>query len=129
MRRSSSHSQQCQLLGCARLIAATVTIVDNEPTVTITAADANATEGADTGTFVFTRVGNTAGNLVVNFTKTGTATNGTRLHEHCQLGHDPQRSGHRHGYVTATDDATVEGNETVILTVSLQCELLRRYTQ
>src|SRR5262249_15246129 len=59
---------------------ATVNILDNEPTVTIVATDASAAEvetGADTGTFTVTRTGGTTtADLTVNFTITGTATNG-----------------------------------------------------
>jgi hypothetical protein len=57
--------------------AATVTIADHLPVVTLAAPDPTATEGADTGSFVVTRQGPTNFNLTVNFTRAGTATNGT----------------------------------------------------
>src|SRR4029079_1787781 len=57
--------------------SATVTIADNEPIVTISASDPSATETAgNTGTFTITRT-TTSGSLVVNFAKSGTATNST----------------------------------------------------
>lgn len=57
----------------------TVTIIDNDlATVTISATDPNAGEaGPDTGLFTITRNGSTTSQLTVNFTVSGTATNGT----------------------------------------------------
>ncbi len=52
---------------------ATVEIDDNEPVVTIVATDAEASEDGDTGTFTITRTGNTTGDLVVNFKRSGNA--------------------------------------------------------
>src|SRR6185503_19235649 len=47
-------------------------------TVSVTASDASASEGGDTGTFLFTRTGgDTAEALDVKYTLGGTATNGT----------------------------------------------------
>jgi len=62
--------------------SATVTLVSNVvitlPTVTVTATDANASRvGLDPGTFTVTRNGSTSGALTVNYSLTGTATNGT----------------------------------------------------
>src|SRR5690606_4811969 len=56
---------------------AIATIADT-PVVTVTATDQDASEvGPDPGTFVVTRTGSTAAALTVNFTRTGTAVNGT----------------------------------------------------
>ena len=58
---------------------ASVTIVDNDPpSVTIDATDPDAAEvGGDSGTFTISRTGPTTGSLTVNYTITGSATNGT----------------------------------------------------
>src|SRR5262249_15605327 len=59
--------------------SATVTILDDEPTVTVVATDATAAEdvtGSDPATFTVTRTGATTAELTVNFTVGGTATNG-----------------------------------------------------
>ena len=54
---------------------ATVTITDNDslPSVTISASDANASEGGpDTGTFTVSRTGSTSSPLTVNYSMGGT---------------------------------------------------------
>jgi uncharacterized membrane protein YciS (DUF1049 family) len=55
---------------------ATVTIADDEPTISITASDSQAGEPANTGTFTISRTGSTANALTVYFTRGGTATIG-----------------------------------------------------
>jgi len=56
----------------------TFTITDDDtPVVTITASDATATEGGDTGAFTISRTGPTTAALSVSFSRTGTATSGT----------------------------------------------------
>jgi hypothetical protein len=68
--------------------SATVNIADNEtPFVTIAATDASAAETAtgvtaNPGTFTLTRLGNLASALTVNYTVTGSATNGTDYTSH-----------------------------------------------
>lgn len=57
--------------------AATLNILDNDAQVVSVAKTVDTTEGADNGTFVFTRVGNLGGSLAVNYTVSGTATSGT----------------------------------------------------
>ena len=69
-------SNQRQLLRQRTLNSATVTIADNEPIVTVAATDNSAKEGVDNGVFTMTRT-TTSGALTVNYTITGTATNGT----------------------------------------------------
>ena len=50
---------------------------DDTPLVSIFATDPTANEAGDTGTFTISRTGPTTGALVVNFTRSGTATSGT----------------------------------------------------
>jgi len=59
--------------------AATVTIAENDvlPTVSIVATQATATETGTTGVVTLTRTGSLTSALVVSFTLTGTAANGT----------------------------------------------------
>src|SRR5260221_566956 len=62
--------------------SATVTIADNDqpppplPIVTVVAADVNASEFGDIGTFTITRTGSTGGSLTVNYGLGGAAQNG-----------------------------------------------------
>jgi len=61
---------------------ATIDLTDNEPVVTIVATDGSASEDVvnnvvDTGTFTITRVGDTTGDLLVRFSRTGNARFGT----------------------------------------------------
>ena len=102
--------------------SATVTIADNDgslPTVTVSATDPNASEaGPDAGIFTVTRSGSTSGALTVNYTVSGTASAGgdyTALAGSVNLA-----SGAASATITVTpiDDATVEGNETVTVTLS-----------
>jgi hypothetical protein len=97
---------------------ATVTIADNEPTVTVSATDADAAEaGTDPGTFTITR-SNTNGNLVVNYTVGGTATSAS---DYSALsGSVTIASGQTSATVTVTpiNDAAVDPSETVILSLS-----------
>src|SRR5256885_4435845 len=68
----------------------TLTIPDNDsappplPTVTVSASDANASESGDTGAFTLTRTGSTASALTVNYSLSGSASNGS---DYQQLGH------------------------------------------
>ena len=93
------------------------------PTVTIAAQDASAAEaGSDTGTFRISRTGDTTNALTVNYaiaTGSGQATNGTD--------YTPTLTGSAtiaigQAFVdisiTPVDDAAVEGNETVTITLS-----------
>jgi hypothetical protein len=97
---------------------ATVTIADNEPTVSVTATDAAASEqGPDTGMFRITRPTPGAADLAVSYTLTGTAKNGT---DYVLLsGKATIPAGQTAAFVTVTplDDSAVEAPETVILTL------------
>ena len=100
--------------------AATVTIADDDlPTVTVSATDAAASEpGTNTGTYTFTRSGNTSAALTVNFAMSGTATNGT---DYGTLGPSvtfPIGAANATVTLTPTNDAVFEGSETAILTLS-----------
>jgi hypothetical protein len=103
---------------------ASVRILDNDiPVITIAATDATAgetltTQTANPGRFTVTRIGNLASALTVNYTVTGTATNGT---DYTSL---PGTVTFAAGVstaivnVTPTDDAVFEGDETVLVTLS-----------
>ena len=102
--------------------SATITIADNDgsaPTVSISAPDPNASEaGSDAGTFTVTRSGSTSGALTVNYTVSGTASAGS---DYTALaGSVTLASGAASATITVTpiDDTAVEGNETVIVTLS-----------
>ncbi len=99
----------------------TVTITDDDlPEITITATDNSAAEsGSATGTFTVTRTGTgsalTSGNLTVDYTVTGTATNGT---DYTTLsGSVVIPDGQASAIITVTpiDDAVDEGPETVVV--------------
>src|SRR5213082_2692118 len=89
------------------------------PTVTVVATDPNASEqGPYSGTFTISRTGDTSTALTVNYTLGGTAQSGT---DYEQLGTSVTlAAGAASTTVTVTpiDDTQVEGNETVVLTIS-----------
>ena len=91
----------------------------NTTTVTVAATDASASEGGlTTGTFTFTRSGNTSSALTVRFNVSGTATAGS---DYTSLGTSVSFST---GQTTVTkvvnprQDTQVEADETVILTLA-----------
>ena len=87
--------------------------------VTVSATDAAAEESAgDTGTFTFTRTGDTSAAMTVNYTVSGTATNGT---DYAYVtGSVTIAAGQASATVTIApvDDAAFEGLETAIVTLS-----------
>ncbi|MEC4813126.1 MAG: Calx-beta domain-containing protein [Scytonema sp. PMC 1069.18] len=88
-------------------------------TVTIAATDAAAAEaGQDTGNFRITRTGDTTSDLTVEYTVTGTATNGTDYTPNL-TGTAIIASGQSFVDITITpvDDALIESNETATLTL------------
>jgi predicted extracellular nuclease len=90
------------------------------PTVSIAAQDANAAEaGQDPGTFRITRTGDTTNSLTVNYTVSGTSTNGTD-YTPTLTGAATIAAGQSFVDITITpvDDALIEGNETLSLTLS-----------
>jgi hypothetical protein len=89
------------------------------PTVTISAADANASEaGLDIGVFTLTRAGDLTAALTVNYTFGGTATAGSDYNALAASVTLPIGVSSTTVIVTPIDDASVEGSETVALTVS-----------
>ncbi|HEY9694355.1 MAG TPA: lamin tail domain-containing protein [Oculatellaceae cyanobacterium] len=95
----------------------------NAPTVSIIATDAEAAEqGANQATFRITRTGDTSAELIVNYTVatgTGQATNGNDYTPNL-TGTAVIAAGQSFVDITITpaDDSTVEGNETVTLTLT-----------
>ena len=90
------------------------------PVVTLAVTDGIATEGnpADPAVFTVSRTGNTASSLTVNYTVGGTATNGVDYQT--LTGIVVIGAGQSSATITVTtiDDTLVEGNETVIVTLS-----------
>jgi hypothetical protein len=103
---------------------ATVTLGDNDtnnlPVVTVTSTNRPfAYEGGGNGEFLFTRSGPVTNALTVNFTITGTASNGT---DYSNLTNNVIFAiGESNAIVSVVpiDDALVEGDETVILSLTL----------
>jgi len=102
--------------------AATVTIADDDTpiqAVTISASDPNAAEAAlNPGILTITRSGSTAAALTVHYTVGGTATSGSDYAALAGTATIPAGQTSATIAVTPVDDAVVEGNETVIVTLS-----------
>ena len=103
--------------------SATVTLISDEvvtQTVSVAATDSIATEaGLTTGTFTFTRTGNTSAALTVSFTVSGTATPGV---DYVALGTTVSFAAGQTAVtktVTPLQDAFQEPSETVVLKVAL----------
>jgi hypothetical protein len=99
---------------------ATVTILDDDlSVVTVVATDTVASENSgNNGTFVFERVGSVVANLLVNYTVSGTASNGT---DYIALGGSVTIAAGRPNVtlsLSAINDALVEGDETVTVTIT-----------
>ena len=89
------------------------------PTVTIAATDPTATEaGPTTGQFTLTRTGVTTAALTVNYTVAGTATAGSDYAALTGTVVLPAGSATATMTVTPIDDLLVEGDETVVVTLS-----------
>ncbi|RPI61687.1 MAG: hypothetical protein EHM48_05235, partial [Planctomycetaceae bacterium] len=88
------------------------------PSVTISATDASAAEPSDTGTYTVTRSGSTSGALAVNYTISGTATNGTDYSTLSGSVTIPDGQASATITLTPTDDASIESTETAILTLA-----------
>ena len=98
---------------------ATVTILDDDPvTVTVIATDNLASETSGNGsTFVFNRIGSVAGNLLVNYALSGTASNSV---DYTALsGSVTILAGRPSVSLTLTpiNDVIIEGDETVTLNI------------
>ena len=107
---------------------ATVTILDAQPagkptvsivsqTLSLTSDDASTEATSDTGYFYVSRDSQVQGNLTVYYSISGTANNGT---DYQTLGNSVVIPAGEQGAmvpITAIDDALVEGNESVVLTL------------
>lgn len=88
------------------------------PSVSVAASDATASEpGIDGGTFTLTRTGATDAALSVSFTITGSATPGLDYVALLSPVTIPAGAGAVNVAVTPLDDGSLEGNESVVLTV------------
>ncbi|MEA5579513.1 FG-GAP-like repeat-containing protein, partial [Anabaena sp. UHCC 0451] len=108
---------------------ATVNLVDNDlsttvkPTITISTSDANAGETVagttvNRGQFRLTRTGDLSSSLTVNYAVAGTATNGTDYQSLSGTTTFSAGASTALINVNPVDDALVEGNETVIVTLA-----------
>jgi hypothetical protein len=98
---------------------ASISLIDNEQLVTVTATDATAAEpGSNTGTFTITRQGSTASSLTVYFSISGTATWGTDYASIYSPVTIPAGQSSVNVTVQPSTDITAESTETVILTLS-----------
>jgi Bacterial Ig domain/Calcineurin-like phosphoesterase/Calx-beta domain len=100
--------------------SATVTIADDDAqTVSITATDSSASEpGANTGLYTVTRVGPTTAPLTVSYAIGGTAANGVDYVALSGTVTIPVGASTATIPLVPLDDAILEGNETVTLTLS-----------
>lgn len=100
--------------------SATITIADDDPTVvTVTTTDNQASEaGGNTANFLVTRTGSLAANLVVNYFLSGPATNGVDFNALSGAVTIPAGRATATITVTPINDALVEGDETVVLTLA-----------
>jgi beta propeller repeat protein len=93
------------------------------PTITVAATDANAGETLISGTpnpgvFTLTRIEGNVNSLTVNYTITGTSTNGTDYSQLTGTATFAAGSSTTTITVTPTNDSIFEGNETVTLTLA-----------
>ncbi|MCI0458418.1 MAG: hypothetical protein L0Z62_15750, partial [Gemmataceae bacterium] len=104
--------------GLSQESSATVTIVDNDSVVTVTASDPNAAEaGPDAGVFTVSRTGDTTGELTVAYTISGTAT--AELDYEALSGLATIAAGAASTTITVSpvNDTLQEGSETVEVTL------------
>src|SRR6185312_15740098 len=105
--------------------SATVTIADNdgtpppdEPVITLSASDPDASEaGPDNGVIRFHRTGDTSQAIQVTWTFSGTASNGVDYQQLPTTSPFPAGLADADLTITPIDDTTVEGDETVIVTL------------
>ena len=101
------------------VIADETLTVGAKPTVTVIATDPTATEaGPTTGTFTISRTGPTTAPLTIQWSVTGTATKGVDRLSLPATPVIPAGASSVAITVTPVDDTEVEGNETVIATLS-----------
>jgi PKD repeat protein len=97
---------------------ATMTIMDNDVTVSITVTDAIASKPSSTGRFKVARTGTTQNPLAVKYTIGGTATNGVDYQKLSGTVTIPKGSLWVAILITALDDGQTEPNQTVTLTLT-----------
>ena len=98
--------------------SAVITIVDNDrPTVTVAATDGTEA-GPTTGNFTFTRTGDTSIALTVNYAVTGTATQADYVETLSGVITFASGQSNVVAAVTPRLDALLEGNETIIATLT-----------
>jgi serine protease len=98
--------------------AATTAAAVAGPSVTVSATDAAAEAGLDPGTFTVTRSVVTASPLTVNYSMSGTATQGSDYAAVSGSVIIPASTASATVTITPVDDVIIEGNETVILTLT-----------
>ncbi|WP_016950397.1 Calx-beta domain-containing protein [Anabaena sp. PCC 7108] len=111
---SSNNSVVDQLLTVQQATLSTVTISATDAT----AAETIAGQTANPGLFTLTRTGNIASSLTVNYTITGTATNGTDYQTLTKSVTFAAGLSTAIINLTPSDDTVFEGNETVILNLA-----------
>ena len=100
--------------------SATVTIADDEPTITIGASDSAASEaGTDPGTIVITRTGSTAASLTLDATISGSASATSDYAAFASPIVIPAGSSSLTLTVIPVDDPAPEGSETVVVTLNV----------
>lgn len=97
--------------------AATVTIVDDEPGVSVTGSGVSAEDGSSTGTFVISRTGSTASNLTVFFRWAGTAST-SDFTPNATNAVIPAGTNAVAISIAAVSDGLSEGIETLVLTLA-----------
>ncbi len=111
------YNTSLQPVGTVTFGSATV-IVPNPTAVVVQAADANASEpGTDTGMFLFTRTGPTNAPLILQFSIAGSSVNGSDYAQFSNSVWLAAGSASAALVVAPVDDAEIEGDETVTLTL------------
>ncbi|HEY2951509.1 MAG TPA: LamG-like jellyroll fold domain-containing protein [Verrucomicrobiae bacterium] len=95
------------------LPSATMTITDNDPTVSIDPIDSLATEAGDPGTFRISRTGPTTAPLLVAYRQVGTATPGLDYIDPSDFVVIPAGSSFLDVRIMPIEDALFEGTESV----------------
>ncbi len=97
----------------------TLTVLEIPTEVSVTAADPDASEaGPDIGTFTITRTGDTSAALSVNYTLSGTASNGVDYVTLPGVAVLPASASAVEVVINPIDDSVAELTETVVLTLA-----------
>ena len=120
----ASSGSAAYTIGNGQPTSATVTIADNEPTVSIVASQPNASEATGTGSpingrFTVSRVGgNLAQALTVNYTVSGSATSASDYTALTGTVVIPAGQSSVNILVTPINDTVVDQSETVVVTIT-----------